>query len=138
EHYLSSKLIDARFPNYMDVIPKNNPHAAIVDRRVLDQVLRRTMIVANEFTHDVRLQLSGSEMQVSAHNTDQEQADEAVSIDYSGPDIEIGFNAQYIRDVLAALKSDTVDLSLKDGLSPVLIRKDKDSAAHYVIMPMRI
>ncbi|MDX8392546.1 MAG: DNA polymerase III subunit beta [Mariprofundaceae bacterium] len=138
EHHLSSKLIDARFPNYMDVIPKNNPHAAVVDRRMLDQVLRRTMVVANEFTHDVRLQLSGSEMQVSAHNTDQEQVDEVVAIDYNGPDIEIGFNAQYIRDILAVIKADSVDLSLKDGLSPVLVRQDQDSAAHYVIMPMRI
>jgi len=138
EHHLSSKLIDARFPNYNDVIPKSNPHAAVVERTALDQVLRRTMIVANEFTHDVRLQLNGGEMQVSAHNTEQEKADESIAIEYSGPDIEIGFNARYIRDVLSALKTETVTLSLKDGLSPVLIRQDMDSAEHYVIMPMRI
>jgi len=138
DHFLTSKLIDARFPNYGDVIPKGNPHAAVVERLAFDQVLRRTMIVANEFTHDVRLQLSGNEMQVSAHNTEQEKADESIAIEYSGPDIEIGFNARYIRDVLGALKSDSVTLSLKDGLSPVLIKQDGDSAEHYVIMPMRI
>ncbi len=138
EHHLSSKLIDARFPNYADVIPANNPHVATINRAVLDQVLRRTMIVANEFTHDVRLQISGSEMQVSAHNTEQEKAEEVVAIEYDGPDIEIGFNARYIRDVLAALKGETVEIRLKDGLSPVLMRQDKDSAGQYVIMPMRI
>ncbi len=138
DHFLSSKLIDARFPNYTDVIPGNNPFSAIVQRSVFDQVLRRTMIVANEFTHDVRLQLSGGEMLVSAHNSEQENADESVTIEYDGPDIEIGFNAHYIRDVLGALKSETVTLSLKDGLSPVLIKQDKDSAELYVIMPMRI
>jgi DNA polymerase III subunit beta len=138
DHYLSSKLIDARFPNYADVIPNNNPHTAIIERSVFDQVLRRTMIVANEFTHDIRLQLNGGEMQVSAHNAEQENADESIAIEYNGPDIEIGFNAHYIRDVLGALKSDTITLSLKDGLSPVLIKQDKDSAEVYVIMPMRI
>jgi len=138
DHHLTSKLIDARFPNYVDVIPANNPHTATVNRVALDQVLRRTMIVANEFTHDVRLQISGGEMQVSAHNTEQEKAEEVVAIEYDGPDIEIGFNARYIRDVLAALKSESVELSLKDGLSPVLMRQDKDAAGQYVIMPMRI
>lgn len=138
DHLLISKLIDARFPNYSDVIPKGNPHALVVDRLAFDQVLRRTMIVANEFTHDVRLVLSGSEMQVSAHNTEQEKADESIGIEYSGPDIEIGFNARYIRDVLGALKGTHVTLSLKDGLSPVLIKQDTDSAESYVIMPMRI
>jgi len=138
DHHLSSKLIDARFPNYGDVIPKSNPHAAVVERLALDQVLRRTMIVANEFTHDVRLQINGGEMQVSAHNSEQEKANESIAIEYSGPDIEIGFNARYIRDVLGALKSDVVTISLKDGLSPVLIKQDMDSAEYYVIMPMRI
>jgi len=138
EHHLSSKLIDARFPNYNDVIPKNNPHSAVLDRTTLDQVLRRTMIVANEFTHDVRLQFSGSEMQISAHNTEQEKAEESIAVEYDGPDIEIGFNARYIRDVLGALKSEQVTINLKDSLSPALIRQDQESAEYYVIMPMRI
>jgi len=138
EHRLSSKLIDARFPNYNDVIPKDNPHSAVIGRQMLDQVLRRAMIVANEFTHDVRLQLNGGDMQISAHNNEQEKVDESISIEYDGPEIEVGFNARYIRDVLDALKSESVTFSFKDGLSPALIRQDGDSAEHYVIMPMRI
>ena len=138
DHLLVSKLIDARFPNYADVIPVDNPHVAVVERTPLDQVLRRTMIVANEFTHDVRLLFSGSELQVSAHNTEQEQVEEVLAIEYDGPDIEIGFNARYIRDVLAAVDKNTVEISLKDNLSPVLLRPDAAAAEKYVIMPMRI
>ncbi len=137
-HILVSKLIDARFPNYSDVIPSANPETAVVDRQSLDQVLRRIMIVANEFTHDVRLQLQQGKMIVSAHNTEQEQAEEAIDLDYEGTEIEIGFNARYIRDVLGAMRSEQVRISLKDGLSPVLMKEEEGGASSYVIMPMRI
>ena len=137
-HTLTSKLIDARFPSYADVIPENNPQIAIADCRGLDQILRRIMIVANEFTHDVRLQIKPGELLVSSHNTDQEQADEAIDLEYDGPEIEIGFNARYIRDVLGVIHGDKVRIELKDGLSPVLLKEEEDSAASFVIMPMRI
>jgi len=75
---------------------------------------------------------------VSSHNTDQEQAEESIELDYHGPEVEIGFNARYIRDVLGVMHGDTVRISLKDGLSPVLLKEEEDSAASFVIMPMRI
>jgi len=137
-HSLTSKLIDARFPSYEDVIPANNPEIAIADRNGLDQILRRIMIVANEFTHDVRLQIKPGELMISSHNTDQEQAEESIELDYDGPEVEIGFNARYIRDVLGVMHGGTVKISLKDGLSPVLLKEEEDSAASFVIMPMRI
>ena len=135
---LVSKLIDARFPNYADVIPVNNPELATASRAELDQILRRIMIVANEFTHDVRLLLRPGEMVVSAHNTDQEQAEESLELDYAGPETEIGFNARYIRDVLGVMKGDAVRIHFRDGLSPVLLDESEDAAAQFVIMPMRI
>ncbi len=137
-HTLVSKLIDARFPNYADVIPVDNPEVAVVSRNGLDQVLRRVMIVANEFTHDVRLKLQADEMLVTAHNTEQEQAEESLSVDYSGQEMEIGFNARYIRDVLGAMHEDQVRIFLRDSLSPVLMKEETESTASYVIMPMRI
>jgi len=137
-HTLVSKLIDARFPNYQDVIPVGNPEVAIMDRNGVDQVLRRTMIVANEFTHDVRLQLKHGEMLISAHNTEQEQAEETIEAEYEGPEMEIGFNARYIRDVLGVMHGGKVYMNLKDGLSPVLMKEEEDGASSYVIMPMRI
>jgi len=135
---LTSKLIDARFPVYQDVIPVNNPDIARIERTTLDQVLRRNMIVANEYTHDIRLTFSAQGLDVSAHNTEQEESEEHIMAEYSGHDIAIGFNGRYMRDALGAIRSATVRMEVKDELSPVLIRGDDDEQARYVIMPMRI
>lgn len=135
---LISKLIDASFPVYQDVIPKGNPNYAVIDRQEFDQVLRRCMIVANEFTHDVRLNLTGDKLDISAHNAEQEESEESIAAEYSGQETMIGFNGRYLRDVLAAVNSESVRMEIKDGLSPVLMYAENDSQARYVIMPMRI
>lgn len=135
---LTSKLIDAKFPVYQDVIPSNNPSYAAVAKSELDQVLRRSMIVANEFTHDVRLEFKEGGIDISAHNTEQEQAEEHVAAEYSGNETAIGFNGRYLRDTLGAIRSSSVRIELKDELSPVLVRGDGGDSSRYVIMPMRI
>jgi len=135
---LTSKLIDARFPVYQDVIPTGNPAKAVLGKAEFDQVLRRSMIVANEFTHDVRLNFSDQGIDVSAHNTEQEEAEEHIAADYSAKEVAIGFNGRYLRDTLGAIRSASVRIELKDELSPVLICGDDDGGSRYVIMPMRI
>lgn len=137
-HLLTSKVIDAQFPVYSDVIPSGNSEQALVNRTAMDQVLRRSMIVANEFTHDVRVQFSDNTMFVVACNTEQEQAEEQIDAEYSGRDITIGFNGRYLRDVLGAVNSERVRIQLKDELSPVLILEEGHDQAKYVVMPMRI
>ncbi|MDQ6998559.1 MAG: DNA polymerase III subunit beta [Mariprofundus sp.] len=135
---LVSKLIDARFPVYQDVIPVDNPSKAVVERTPFDQVLRRSMIVANEFTHDIRLVFSEQGIDVSAHNTEQEEAEEHIAADYNGSEVAVGFNGKYLRDTLSAIKSPSVSIALKDELSPILISSDEHQQSRYVIMPMRI
>lgn len=135
---LSSKLIDASFPVYQDVIPKGNPNHAVIERQEFDQVLRRCMIVANEFTHDVRLNLAADKLNISAHNAEQEESEESIATEYSGQETIIGFNGRYLRDVLAAVNSASVHMEIKDGLSPVLMYAEDNNQARYVIMPMRI
>lgn len=135
---LTSKLIDARFPVYQDVIPKDNPYHAVVARAEFDQVLRRSMIVANEFTHDIRLGFSADGLDVSAHNTEQEESEEHLAAAYEGQDLTIGFNGRYLRDALGAMRSASVRLDLRDELSPVLLYAEDEPGARYVIMPMRI
>jgi DNA polymerase III subunit beta len=137
-HHLNSKLIDARFPVYQDVIPQNNPDTVVCSRSQLDQVLRRSMIVANEFTHDVRITFAQNGIHASAHNTEQEQAEEFVEAEHAGAEVTIGFNARYLRDALGSMKDDQVRLEIKDELSPVLMRGAETQRACHVIMPMRI
>ena len=135
---LTSKLIDARFPVYQDVIPSDNPARVIVARSELDQVLRRSMIVANEFTHDIRLVFKAQGLDISAHNTEQEESEEHISADYDGQETAIGFNGRYLRDTLSAIRSAAVRIELRDELSPVLISGEDDAQSRHVIMPMRI
>jgi len=135
---LTAKLIDARFPVYQDVIPSGNPGHVIISRSEFDQALRRNMIVANEFTHDVQLIFSSNGLDISAHNTEQEKAEEHITAEYSGQDIAIGFNGRYLRDALGAIRSASVHLEIRDELSPVLLYADDQHQARYVIMPMRI
>ena len=138
DHLLTSKVIDANFPAYEDVIPKENPRAAVVDRHRLDQVMRRSMIVANEFTHDVRVEFVADGLKVMAHNNEQEQAEELVDADYTDSVLSIGFNGRYIRDVLGAMNASRVVIQFRDELSPVLLLEEGNEAAKYVVMPMRI
>lgn len=138
ENILSSKLIDASFPVYQDVIPSGNPNHAVIDRSELDQVLRRCMIVANEFTHDVRLNFHDGKLEISTHNAEQEESEESIAVDYSGEENMIGFNGRYLRDVLSAVNADSVCMDLRDALSPVLMYGENSNQARYVIMPMRI
>ena len=135
---LASKLIDARFPVYQDVVPSDNPEQLLLDRLAFDQVLRRAMIVANEFTHDVRLELDASSLLVSAHNTEQEEVSEAIAGDFTGGRLTIGFNGRYLRDALSVIGAGSVCMKLRDGLSPVLITAVGDESMRFVIMPMRI
>ncbi|MDX8381034.1 MAG: DNA polymerase III subunit beta [Ghiorsea sp.] len=134
----TSKVIDAKYPMYDEVIPKSNQYEAIVDKNQLDQALRRSMVVANDFTHDVKLSFTTDKLGIVAHNTDQEQAEEDISITYQGLDIEVGFNAKYMRDVLSAVQSSTVRILLKDSLSPALLLEADHERSRHVLMPMRI
>ena len=134
----TSKVINAKYPVYEDVIPKNNPYTAVVDKNQLDQALRRSMVVANDFTHDVKLTFTSGLLAISAHNTEQEQAEETLTIDYEGLDIEVGFNAKYMRDILSTVHSSTIRILLKDSLSPALLLEAEHERSRHVLMPMRI
>jgi len=135
---LSSKVIDATFPAYEEVIPTSNPYSVDLQRKPLDQSLRRSMIVANEVTHDVRLTFSEQGLQVAAHNLDQEQAEETIAADIQGIESTIGFNGRYLRDVLGVIATEGIRINFKDELSPVLLTPTDESSAKYVVMPMRI
>ncbi len=135
---LVSKLIDARFPVYQDVIPSDNPHTAVVRRDLFDQALSRSMVIANDITHDLRLAFSAQGLDISAHNTEHEEVEEQVPLEFSGQELVIGFNGRYLRDALGAIRSEMVCMEVKDELSPVLLYGDGDESTRYVIMPMRI
>ncbi len=133
-----SKLIDGRFPEYQNVVPVNSDKKVICDREVLRQALARVSILSNEKFRGVRLEFSPGSLHVHAHNPEQEEAEEEISIDYDGPNLEMGFNVNYIQDALLACETAQVQLMLSDPNSCCLIHGVDDQQCRYIIMPMRL
>jgi DNA polymerase-3 subunit beta len=135
---LTSKVIDANYPDYERVIPANNPSELTVSRRLLLQAVGRVSILSHEKTRSVRFGLAGGHVMLTANNPDQENASEDVKVAYEGPDMEIGFNAKYLEDIGGQVAADDVQMVVKDSASPVLVRDPADAATIFVVMPMRV
>ena len=134
----TSKLIDGRFPEYNRVIPKDPGNVLNADRQVLKGALQRTAILSNEKYRGIRLMLKGGALVLQAHNPEQEEAEEEVEVEYTGEDMEIGFNVNYLQDALGAIEGDAVTLSFVDANSSCLMTEPGNDEARYVVMPMRL
>ena len=134
----TSKLIDGRFPEYDRVIPKESSNELTADREAFKASLQRTAILSNEKYRGIRLIIRDSGVVMQAHNPEQEEAEEELEVQYSGEDIEIGFNVNYLLDALSAVDGDEVRLSVLDGNSSCLIRQPGNDDSKFVVMPMRL
>ena len=134
----TSKLIDGRFPEYGRVIPSNPTKRIIADRETLRQALQRTAILSNEKYRGIRLTLKSGLLMLTAHNPEQEEAEDQVEVAYEGEDVEIGFNVNYLLDALSAIESDKVELGLTDSNSSCLVHAPDAVHTRYVVMPMRL
>lgn len=140
DYTFTSKLVDGKFPDYNRVLPKGGNKNVIGERQDLRQAFSRVSILSNEKYRGVRLLLSSGELKILANNPEQEEAEEIVNVDYEGDELEIGFNVSYLIDVLTALDTNSVRLTLSDPNSSALIEAEgvDSSEALYVVMPMRL
>ena len=140
DYTFTSKLVDGKFPDYNRVLPKGGDKYIIGNRQELRQAFSRVSILSNEKYRGVRLILESGELKIIANNPEQEEAEEAVTIDYEGDSLEIGFNVSYLIDVLTALHSPNVRITLSDPNSSALLEAEnsESSEALYVVMPMRL
>jgi DNA polymerase-3 subunit beta len=134
----TSKLIDGRFPEYGRVIPAAPPKLVRADREALRRALQRTSILANEKYRGIRLSLKENLIVLTAHNPEQEEAEEEVEVIYDGEEFEVGFNVNYLLDALAAIDGVEVELGVTDANSSCLIRVPGGGSGRYVVMPMRL
>ncbi len=134
----TSKLIDGRFPEYERVIPQDTDNQLTADREAFRGALQRTAILSNEKYRGIRLIIKKGGLLLQAHNPEQEEAEEEVEISYSGDDIEIGFNVNYLLDAFGAIESDEIVLAVVDGNSSCLLRDPGNDECKYVVMPMRL
>lgn len=134
----TSKLIEGRFPDYNRVIPRGNDKTMVADRRTLRAMLQRAGILSHESIRGVRLNFEGQRLQVFANNPEQEQAEDAIDVEYQGEPLQIGFNVGYLIDVLNVLDDEQVRFSLSTSNSSVLIEGLENQRNMYVVMPMRL
>lgn len=134
----TSKLIDGKFPEYDRVIPKESVNELKANRSDFRDALQRTAILSNEKYRGIRLVIRDSGVILQAHNPEQEEAEEELEVEYSGEDIEIGFNVNYLLDALGAVEGDIVTLSVQDSNSSCLIRQPGNEDSTFVVMPMRL
>ena len=106
---LICRLIDGKYPNYEAVIPKENPNKLTVDRASFQNSVRRVSIFSSKTTHQIRLKMAGTELNISAEDIDfSNKADERLNCDYQGDDMQIGFNSRFLSEMLSNLSSNEV------------------------------
>jgi DNA polymerase-3 subunit beta len=135
---LTSKLIDGTFPDYSRVIPTGNDKLLKVDPKSFFAGVDRVATIATEKTRAVKMGLETDKVTLSVTSPDNGTAAEEVPASYASGNMEIGFNANYLKDILGQIDGDTVEMHLADPGAPTLIRKDEKSPALYVLMPMRV
>jgi DNA polymerase-3 subunit beta len=108
-----TRLIEGPYPNYEQVIPKDNDKILIVDRSALTSAIRRMAIVASDQTHRIRLSVGGPMMKFSVQTPDLGEGSEELPVEYTGDPLEIGFNANYLLELLRYMPTDEVKLTFK-------------------------
>ena len=135
---LVSKLIDGKFPDYTRVIPTNHKNKLQADRELLRQALQRAAILSNEKFRGVRWVLADGSLKIVSSNADQEEAQEELEVSYAGDSLDIGFNVNYLLDVLNNVPGTELECAFGDSSSSALISYGSEKGFKYVVMPMRI
>jgi DNA polymerase-3 subunit beta len=135
---LTSKLIDGTFPDYQRVIPTMNDNLVIFDRDAFMKAADRVSTVSSERGRAVRLSIAPGAITFEVSNPDSGSASDEVEAQYSGEPIVVGYNSQYVREVLSVFPSGPVVLALSDGASPGLLTSPGFEAVTLVLMPMRV
>jgi DNA polymerase-3 subunit beta len=138
EVLLISKLVDGKFPDYGRVIPKDQPKSLRLKRTELLTCLQRAAILTSDKFRGVRWILSNGALKIVCTNTEQEEAQEELDVDYKGESLDIGFNVGYLLDVLNNLDVGEIDCGLGDANSSALFTVPDKADFKYVVMPMRI
>ena len=140
---LVCRLIDGKYPNYEAVIPKENPNKLTVDRASFLNSVRRVSIFSSKTTHQIRLKMAGTELNISAEDLDySNKADERLSCDYQGDDMQIGFNSRFLSEMLNNLSANDVliEMSLPNraGILTPIDGTDEGEQVTMLVMPVML
>jgi DNA polymerase-3 subunit beta len=136
-----SRLIDGNFPNYEQVIPKENPKKFSLGRDEFIGALRRVAILSDNVTRQIKVSVKPERVELSVSTADIGEAQEALSIDYSGEELAVGYNATYLLDALKTMESDRIEVQLNTPTSPgvfVPVDQNKEEDLLCLVMPLRL
>jgi DNA polymerase-3 subunit beta len=136
-----TRLIEGPYPNYDQVIPRDNNRVAIADRQALTSALRRMSIIASDQTHRIRLSFNAGMLKFSVQTPDLGEAADELAVRYSGDPLDIGFNANYLLEILRFIPTDEVRLTFKAPERAATVEPEGwADPAHYLclVMPLRL
>ena len=140
---LVCRLIDGKYPNYEAVIPKENPNKLTIARNQFLNSVKRVSIFSNKTTHQIRLKIAGAELNISAEDIDySNKAEERLTCDYQGDDMQIGFNSRFLTEMLNNLNSDDVMLEMslpnRAGILTPIDGLDEGERVTMLVMPVML
>ena len=140
---LICRLIDGKYPNYEAVIPKENPNKLTIDRTQFLNSVRRVSIFSNKTTHQIRLKIAGAELNISAEDIDySNKAEERLTCDYQGDDMQIGFNSRFLTEMLNNLNADEIKLEMslpnRAGILTPIDGLDEGEFITMLVMPVML
>jgi len=138
---LLSRKLTGNFPDYERVLPKEHPHTLVISRDEIKAAIERVAQFADERSRAIRLQVLKGELKVHSSISETGESEETIPVDYAGPDIEIGFNAQYLLDFLRSVEESETEFHFKDSNSAGELRPHAappGAVYRYIVMPMRI
>jgi len=140
---LTCRLIDGKYPNYDAVIPKENPNKLIVNRAAFLNSVRRASIFSSKSTHQIRLKMAGTELNISAEDVDfSNRADERLTCNYEGDDMQIGFNSRFLLEMLTNLSSEEVLIEMsvpnRAGILTPIDGKEEGEEILMLVMPVML
>jgi DNA polymerase-3 subunit beta len=141
---LICRLIDGRYPNYEAVIPHDNPNVLTIDRASFLNSVRRVSLYGSKSTYQIRLEITGSELHISAEDPDfSNEAKERLSCQYTGEDMDIGFNSRFLIEILSNLESDEINLHMSTPnragiIIPSSNEENKNEDLMMLVMPVMI
>ncbi len=135
---LISNLIDAMFPNYEQVIPKSHDKKVVADKEPFAVATRRAQVMTTDRYNLVKYEIQKGKMVVSTNCPEVGEMKDEMQVEYSGDSIEMGFNPQFVLDVLKVVDEDKVRMELKDSQSSGLLKPEGNDNYMYVVMPVRL
>ncbi len=134
-----TRLIDGKYPNYEQVIPRDNEKTAVMARETIEAAVRRIAVVAKRQTHRIKLSFSHNRLHLEANTPDLGNATDEVQIDYEGDEVQIGFNAAYLIEILRNMPKGDVRISFRNAERATTIEPvDAESNYLCLIMPLRL